>query len=39
VNGMIEIYGELNAGDHLLRSGNDEIRDGATLNNTKTVSL
>jgi len=37
-NGLIEIYGNLNPGDLLLRTATDEIRNGSTLQNLKTVS-
>jgi membrane fusion protein (multidrug efflux system) len=37
-NGQIEIYGNLNEGDLLLRSANDEIRNGSRLQNVKTVN-
>ena len=38
-NGLIEIYGNLNDGDLLLKSATDEIRNGAVLQNLKTVIL
>jgi multidrug efflux pump subunit AcrA (membrane-fusion protein) len=39
VNGMLEIYGNLQAGDLILRGGNDEIRNGTGLENTKKITL
>jgi multidrug efflux pump subunit AcrA (membrane-fusion protein) len=39
VNGMLEIYGSLQPGDLILRVGNDEIRNGAGLENTKKITL
>ena len=38
-NGLIEIYGNLNEGDMLLRSGTDEIKNGTVLKNVKTIVL
>jgi len=38
-NGLIEIYGKLNAGDQLLKAATDEIRNGSILKNIKTVTL
>ena len=38
-NGLIEIYGKLNAGDQLLKAATDEIRNGSMLKNIKTVTL
>jgi membrane fusion protein (multidrug efflux system) len=38
-NGVMEIYGDLNAGDHLIKTATDEIRNGSNLQNLKTVSL
>ena len=37
-NGFIEIYGKLNAGDQLLISSTDEIKNGTPLLNIKTVT-
>ncbi len=37
--GKIEVYGDLNAGDQLLKTANDEIRNGSTLQHLKTVTL
>ena len=37
-DGNIEIYGNLNPGDLLLRAASDEIRTGAALQNVKTVT-
>jgi RND family efflux transporter MFP subunit len=36
-NGMIEVYGNLTPGDLLVRAATDEIRNGSTLQNVKTV--
>ena len=38
-DGLIEIYGNLKDGDLLLKSATDEIRNGAVLQNLKTVIL
>jgi len=38
-NGIIEIYGNLNPGDLLLRTATDETRNGSALQNLKTVTL
>jgi RND family efflux transporter MFP subunit len=38
-NGNIEVYGNLNPGDLLLRTATDEIRSGKMLENVKTVAL
>ena len=38
-NGKIEIYGNLNPGDLLLKTATDEIRNGSPLQNVKTVTL
>jgi membrane fusion protein (multidrug efflux system) len=38
-NGIIEIYGNLNPGDQLLKTATDEIRNGSPLQNLKTVKL
>jgi hypothetical protein len=38
-NGTIEIYGNLNPGDLLLKTATDEIRNGTPLQNLKTVTL
>jgi membrane fusion protein (multidrug efflux system) len=38
-NGIIEIYGNLNPGDLLLRTATDEIRNGSALQNLKIVTL
>jgi RND family efflux transporter MFP subunit len=38
-NGTIEIYGNLNPGDLLLKTATDEIRNGNALQNIKTVPL
>ncbi|HEX5153117.1 MAG TPA: efflux RND transporter periplasmic adaptor subunit [Parafilimonas sp.] len=38
-NGNLEIYGNLNAGDLLLRTATDEIKSGKELGNVKTVAL
>jgi RND family efflux transporter MFP subunit len=38
-NGTIEIYGNLNAGDLILKTATDEIRNEAILKNVKTVVL
>jgi RND family efflux transporter MFP subunit len=38
-NGIIEIYGNLNPGDELLKTATDEIRNGSPLQNLKTVKL
>jgi membrane fusion protein (multidrug efflux system) len=38
-NGTIEIYGNLNPGDQLLKTATDEIRNGSPLQNLKTVTL
>ena len=38
-NGTIEIYGELNPGDLILKTATDEIRNGTVLQNLKTVTL
>ena len=38
-NGSIEVYGNLNPGDLLLRTATDEIRSGKMLENVKTVAL
>jgi RND family efflux transporter MFP subunit len=38
-NGTIEIYGNLNPGDRLLKTATDEIRNGSVLQNLKTASL
>jgi len=37
-NGFIEVYGNLNPGDLLIRTATDEIRNGSTLQNIKTAS-
>lgn len=37
-NGKIEIYGNLNAGDMLLITATDEIKNGSDLSNLKTVN-
>jgi len=37
-DGSIEIYGNLNPGDLIMRAASDEIRTGATLPNIKTVT-
>jgi RND family efflux transporter MFP subunit len=37
-NGIIEIYGNLNPGDLLLRTATDEIRNGSALQNIKTIT-
>ena len=38
-NGTIEIYGNLSAGDLLLKTATDEVRNGSDLKNLKTVTL
>ena len=38
-NGLIEVYGNLNEGDSILKSGSDEIKNGTVLQNLKTVTL
>ncbi len=38
-NDLIEIYGNLNEGDHLLFTPSDEIKNGTVLKNLKTVNL
>jgi len=38
-NGNIEVYGNLNPGDLLLRTPTDEVRSGNVLQNVKTVPL
>jgi membrane fusion protein (multidrug efflux system) len=38
-NGLIEVFGKLNDGDILLRSGSDEIKNGTVLQNLKTITL
>jgi membrane fusion protein (multidrug efflux system) len=38
-NGIIEIYGNLNPGDRLLKTATDEIRNGSVLQNLKTATL
>ena len=38
-NGKIEIHGNLNAGDLILKTANDEVRNGSELQNLKTVTL
>src|SRR3954451_15833587 len=38
-NGTIEVYGNLNPGDLLLKTATDEIRNGSDLQNVKTVEL
>jgi membrane fusion protein (multidrug efflux system) len=38
-NGFIEIYGKLNAGDQLLISSSDEIKNGTPLQNIKIVTI
>ena len=38
-NGFIEVYGNLNEGDLLLKSGSDEVKNGTVLRNLKTISL
>jgi multidrug efflux pump subunit AcrA (membrane-fusion protein) len=38
-NGVIEIYGNLNSGDLLLKTATDEIRNGSSLQNLKTAEL
>jgi len=38
-NGNMEIYGNLNSGDLLLRTATDEIRSGKEMQNIKTVAL
>jgi membrane fusion protein (multidrug efflux system) len=38
-NGTMEIYGDLQPGDLLLRSATDEIRNGSTVQNVKTITL
>lgn len=38
-NGTIEVYGNLNAGDLLMKTATDEIRSGNALQNLKTVAL
>jgi hypothetical protein len=35
----MEIYGDLNPGDRLLKTATDEIRNGSVLQNLKTASL
>ncbi len=37
-NGLIEVYGNLNPGDMLLKTPTDEIRNGSALQNVKTVT-
>jgi RND family efflux transporter MFP subunit len=37
--GLIEIYGNLNPGDLLLKAGSDEIRNGSKLENVNIVTL
>jgi membrane fusion protein, multidrug efflux system len=37
-NGAIEVYGNLNAGDMIIKAGTDEIRNGSELKNVKTVA-
>ena len=38
-NGEVEVYSKLSPGDLLLKAATDEVRDGAVLQNVKTVSL
>jgi len=38
VNGKIEIYGNLNTGDLLLKTASDEIRSGSALQHVKTIT-
>lgn len=38
-NGSIEVYGNLNAGDTLLKTATDEIRNGTALQNLKTARM
>ncbi len=38
-NGSLEVYGDLRAGDLLLRTATDEVRNGSTLQNVKPVTL
>lgn len=38
-NGRIEIFGNLHEGDLLVRSATDEIKNGTTLQNVKTIAL
>jgi RND family efflux transporter MFP subunit len=37
-NGLVEIYGNLNPGDLLIRTATDEIRNGSTLQNVKATA-
>lgn len=38
-NGAIEVYGNLNPGDMLLRTATDEIRNGSAVQNVKMIAL
>src|SRR3954468_3847182 len=38
-NGIIEVYGNLNPGDQLVKTATDEIRNGSDLKNVKAVTL
>jgi len=38
-DGNVEIYGNLNAGDLLLKTATDEVRNGSVLQNIKTITL
>lgn len=38
-NGAIEVYGNLNPGDLLLKTASDEVRNGSAVQNVKTVAL
>jgi len=38
-NGIIEVYGNLNAGDLILKTATDELRNGSALQHVKTVAL
>jgi len=38
-DGNVEIYGNLNAGDLLLKTATDEVRNGSVLQNVKTITL
>jgi membrane fusion protein, multidrug efflux system len=37
-NGNIEIYGNLNPGDLLLKTATDEMKNGSNLQNVKTIT-
>ena len=38
-NGTIEVYGNLKEGNLVLKTATDEIRNGTTLQNLKTIAL